>query len=119
MKTKNKFSGPLITTLVLLSIFGLSKGVWYYFGQKNNNIEIQGLELTREAYVSSCLRYAMQSPNTTKELGTAYCGCIYDKGVQDYGLKKFQQIDAEASRTNSFSTEANEIINYCLVKLGE
>lgn len=120
MKTNNKWSGPLITTLVMLSIIGISKGVWIYFDQQNSKSnQLQGLTISREAYVANCVREATSGNDaTTKELATPFCGCAYDQGVQKYGIEKYMNMDAELSRTNVVTPEINEIINKCLVEIG-
>lgn len=121
MKNNNKWSGPLITALVMLSIIGLSKGVWIYFDQQNNSSDqLKGLTISREAYVANCVREATSGTDgVTKEVATPFCGCAYDQGTAKYGVEKYMGMDAELARTNVVTTEMNEIVNNCLIQIGE
>jgi len=120
MRGNSKWSSTVITTLVMLSIIGLSKGVWLYFDQNNTSgSELKGLTISREAYVANCVRGATSGTDAvTKEVATPFCGCAYDQGTQKYGVEKYMGMDIELSKTNVVTPEMNEIINNCVVQLG-
>ena len=121
MKTNKSWVSTAIGVIVLLSIFGLSKGAWYYFDQQNNSSsELKGLTISREAYVANCVREATSGTDgVTKEVATPFCGCAYDQGTTKYGVEKYMNMDAELSRTNVVTPEMNEIVNNCLIQVGE
>lgn len=108
-----RFIGILIVGLILLSLPTIIMRIASY-----KSDSARGLAYTREAYVASCTRVA--TSNDSVDIGTAkaYCGCVYDRGTNQYGLEKFSQMDSEASNTNTISPEANDLINKCLVEIG-
>ncbi len=116
----NKWSGPLITAVVLLSIMGLSKGAWLVFDQYNSEKQLTGISYSREAYVTSCTRLATSGADAlTSEAANALCSCAYDDGTAKYGVAKYSQMDYELAQTSVVTPEMNEIINNCIVKVGE
>ncbi len=84
--------------------------------------EIKGLTYSREAYVSSCSYWARQTPGAqdySQAVIDNYCGCVYDRGVAQYGQEEFVRIDKEITQTNSVTPELNNIINACITQAME
>lgn len=111
MKNKSLI-GVFVGIVLLVGSYGVTRFVF-------NNVSgtPDGLSYTRDAYISSCRYWAKQEKGVA-ELGDAvinqYCGCVYDKGVGQYGKEEFAKMDGESSDTNSVTPEVNALINACL-----
>lgn len=74
----------------------------------------------RETYIQSCSYWAKQEPDTegiTDSMVRTYCGCVYDKGIAQYGLQGFIQVDSELTRTGQVTPELNAIVNQCIQEM--
>ena len=83
----------------------------------NSPADVKGFSYTRESYLKGCSYSAKQSDGgaeLTDALITSYCGCVYDKGVSQFGLAGFTQKDMQATETNSLTPELNELVNVCI-----
>lgn len=93
-----------------------------YLARQNpptSTTSLKGVSYTREAYVSSCKRYALANEGVTDADATSYCGCVYDQGTATYGAVRFSEMDNELGSTSNVTPEWNTLINNCIVQIGK
>ena len=119
---ERKYSFPRFLGIIGIGIIVFLIGFGVVSNVVSNNTEkykpLKGLAYTREAYIPSCTKVAIESSGVDEATATAYCGCVYDQGVTTYGVERFSQMDRELSDTQEVTPEVNSLINGCLAQLG-
>jgi hypothetical protein len=88
----------------------------------NEPTDIKGFSYSRSTYIEGCSYSAKSQQGAavlTDALITSYCGCVYDKGVAQYGAAEFTKKDMEATETNSLTPELNSLVNVCITQAME
>lgn len=75
----------------------------------------KGLIYSKEAFNGPCVSEATKGGNVSNAAATEYCGCVYDKGVAEYGAEQWSTELVNAS-DNGFTPKMNEFINSCLAQ---
>jgi multisubunit Na+/H+ antiporter MnhG subunit len=74
--------------------------------------------LSLEEFNESCISGATEGEGAlTNEQATTYCTCMYNRGVQQYGLERWRTILEEAGMTNATSPEITELAKQCVATL--
>jgi hypothetical protein len=79
--------------------------------------EYKGFVVSRSNYVGNCSDAATKDGRITKAQAEAYCGCVYDTGIERYGGEDFTQKNVDIEKTGQVTPEFNEIVNECAEKL--
>lgn len=80
--------------------------------------DVKGFVISRENFNINCRKGA--SADDIEKLGgevklTAYCGCVYDDAIAQFGPEQFMVKSKAYEESNDF-TEWNDIVNSCVTK---
>ncbi len=68
----------------------------------------------REVFLANC---SITAKTTLSEAAAkAYCGCVLDRGVGMYGMKRFIEINQDVAETYDFS-DLKDLINECVAEV--
>jgi len=98
------FSAKELVAFAIAGVFISGMGIW---------VATKGPgEISREEMVTNCLSAVSEAEKAQRNY-EAYCGCVYDQGVQEQGKDRLTDLLVELEETNKAPTSLQSIINNC------